>query len=84
MLSLSRVRSGKRFSLSPLRRTLAITLLVKLLMLTLLWAILFRDAKPVLDHNRVSDYFFDGSSSNQLPRDDREMKYFHPGHDDGF
>lgn len=58
-------------------------LLVKLLMLTLLWAILFRDAKPVLNHHSVSDYFFDGSSGNQLPRDDREMKYFQMGHDDG-
>ena len=83
MLSSSRVRLGKRYSPSSLRRTLAITLLVKLIMLTLLWVILFRDAAPVLDHHRVSDYFFDGSSRDSAPSADRDMTYFHTGHDDG-
>lgn len=83
MLGAYRIRSGPRRAPAPLRRTLTITLLVKLVMLALLWVLLFRDAGPALDHRKMSDYFFERSSWVPGTLFDREITSLRIGHDYG-
>lgn len=83
MLGAYRIRSGPQRAPDPLRRTLTITLLVKLVMLALLWVLLFRDAGPALDHRKMSDHLFERPSWVHGIIFDRGITNVRIGHDYG-